>query len=275
MDPAAMTAPSTFELTKVVVRALPSNDTWLPGTKLLPFTTSGCAGEPTSTLAGEIDVRTGVGFSIESGCEPDVPPPGAAFVTSMEAIPVETGVVTAVSCDELTNVVASGAPPSRTTLVMTKLDPVTVSVEGTPTRMVDGERLPIEGTGFWTVSVTLVEVPPPGIGLSSVIAWVPAVAMSAAGTVAEIAVGPNPVVARGVASSRIVVAATQPVPSAVSVKVEPATTAGGLIEPSVGAGLVTTSVSPPDVPPAGVGFLTVIVWFTAVPTTPDGIVALT
>ena len=63
----------------------------------------------------------------------------------------------------------------------------------------------IAGTGFWsTLKVCGFEVPPPGVGFTTVMEAVPAVAMSAAGTVAVSCVEETKVVVREVAPQRTV-----------------------------------------------------------------------
>jgi hypothetical protein len=197
MTPLGTTAPIRLELTNTVGRTFPLKRTWLPATKLLPFTATDGGVALTTAEAGESELTTGTGFSIASGVGFERPPPGAGFDTSMVAMPVPIAVKTAVSCEELTNVVVSGWPPRRTTLTATKPDPVTVRVEGAPTRIVVGERFPIDGTGFSTVRVKAgEEVPPPGLGLLTVIAWFTAVDTSAAATVALTWVGLTNVVVK-------------------------------------------------------------------------------
>ena len=64
---------------------------------------------------------------------------------------------------------------------MTKSLPLTVNVKlGPPAVVLEGLRLVITGTGLLIVKVSVLEVPPPGVGLYTVTDAVPAVAMSAA-----------------------------------------------------------------------------------------------
>ena len=63
--------------------------------------------------------------------------------------------------------------------------PVTVSVNDDPPAVVEvGEMELVVGTGLLIVSVCALDVPPPGVGFTTVIDAVPPVAMSVAGTIA-------------------------------------------------------------------------------------------
>ena len=77
----------------------------------------------------------------------------------------------AVNCVALTNAVARLAPFTSTTELGMKLLPVRVSVNpGLPAETLEGEMLESEGTGLFTVltvRVTAAEVPPPGVGLET------------------------------------------------------------------------------------------------------------
>ena len=67
------------------------------------------------------------------------------------------------------NVVGVGLPSNRTTDPRINPEPLTVSVKLPPSAMtVLGEMLAIEGSGLLTVRVTAEEVPPPGVGLVTV-----------------------------------------------------------------------------------------------------------
>ena len=66
-----------------------------------------------------------------------------------------------------------------------KFVPVTVSVKEEPPAVVEvGEIELVVGTGFTIVSVCALDVPPPGVGFTTVIDPVPPFAMSTAGTIA-------------------------------------------------------------------------------------------
>jgi len=119
-----------------------------------------------------------------------------------------------------------------------------------------------EGTGFAAliVKVAALVVPPPGEGVDTVIAAVPAVLTSEAGTCAVSCVALTTVVGRALPAQFTKEEETKLVPLTVSTKApEPATTPLGLNEDRPGAGLAaaTTSVAGLEVPPPGAGFTTV------------------
>jgi hypothetical protein len=69
------------------------------------------------------------------------------------------------------NVVGVGLPSNRTTDPRINPEPLTVSVKLPPAATATtgfGEMLVIEGSGLLTVRVTAEEVPPPGVGLETV-----------------------------------------------------------------------------------------------------------
>jgi hypothetical protein len=95
--------------------------------------------------------------------------------------------IVAVNCVAEPNVVALSVPFHRTTELLMKLEPVTVSVNPAPPAIAEvGLILVRPGTGLAAVIVkfTPLDVPPPGAGLNTVTLAVPAVAMSAARIVA-------------------------------------------------------------------------------------------
>jgi len=91
----------------------------------------------------------------------------------------------AVSCVALTKVVGRAEPFTCTTDELTNPDPLTVRVKlGPNTSAVDGEIFEIEGAGLLTVNVTAAEVPPPGVGVKTLIERRAATARSEAGIAA-------------------------------------------------------------------------------------------
>jgi len=67
------------------------------------------------------------------------------------------------------NVVGVGLPSNRTTDPRINPEPLTVSVKLGPSATTGfGEMLVIAGSGLLTVRVTAEEVPPPGVGLETV-----------------------------------------------------------------------------------------------------------
>src|SRR5207302_1878432 len=88
--------------------------------------------------------------------------------------------ITAVNCVGETYVVARSAPFHRTTEVLTKFVPVTVSVNCDPPAVADGGlRLVVVGIGLRIVKVCGFDAAPPGGGVDRVTCAVPAAAMSA------------------------------------------------------------------------------------------------
>src|SRR5437867_1269824 len=193
--------------------------------------------------------------------ELDVPPPGGGLNTVTLAVPAvrrSIAGITAVNCVAETYVVARSCPFHRTTELVTKFVPVTVSVNPGPTTADCGLRLVIVGTGFRIVKVCGLDVPPPGAGAKTVTVGVPAAAMSVAGIVAVSCVGDTYVVARPAPFHCTTEPATKSVPVTVSVNPpSPATAAAGLSPVVVGTGLVMLKVCGFDVPPPGAGLPTV------------------
>src|SRR5215468_7968607 len=118
----------------------------------------------------------------------DTPPPGAGLKTVIFASPaVATSVagISAFNCVALTTVVGRGLPFQCTTEPAMKLDPVTVSVNGSsPAIAEEGFNAVIAGTGLgcsMMVNVNAFDAPPPGAGLTAVTLATPTLAMSVAG----------------------------------------------------------------------------------------------
>ena len=109
------------------------------------------------------------------------------------------------------------------------------------------------------VNVCALDVPPPGLGFTTVIDAVPAVATRGAGTVAVSCVEETKLVARGAPFQFTVEVETNLVPFTVKVKSAfPAAIQVGLIEVVVGTGLLIVNGTEFDVPPAGGGLTTVM-----------------
>lgn len=170
--------------------ATPFQSTVDADTKLPPLTVSVNAAEPAVVLLGDKDEIEGAGFTavIVKVCAFDVPPPGAGLTTVTMGVPLvatsEAG-TEAVSCEALTYVVVSAVPFQSTVEDATKSLPLTVRVNAVdPAATLDGEIEEIEGTGLTAVIVNdePLEVPPPGVGLTTVIVAVPVVVTSDAGT---------------------------------------------------------------------------------------------
>ncbi len=170
---------------------------------------------------------------------------------------------TAVNCAALTNVVVSATPFHCTTEVVTKLLPVTVSVNAAPWAVAEVvERVPNVGVGFpaLRVNVIVVEIPPPGVGLNTVTEAVPADCKSVAGTVAVNCVALTKVVVSATPFHCTTEALTKLVPFNVSVNAGPSAVAEvGDRNPNVGVGFAAlmVNVTAVEVPPPGVGLNTV------------------
>jgi hypothetical protein len=205
-------------------------------------------------------VITGVAL-IVNVCALDVPPPGLGFTTVMDAVPEvatrEAGTV-AVSCVEETKLVARGAPFQFTVEVETNLVPFTVKVRSAlPAVAQVGLIEVVVGTGLLIVNVCGLDVPPPGLGFTTVTDAVPAVATFAAGTMAVSLVEETNVVTRGEPFQLTVEVETNLVPFTVRVNwADPAVVELGLIEVVVGTGLLIVRVSVAlPVPPALVALM--------------------
>jgi hypothetical protein len=180
----------------------------------------------------------------------DVPPPGAGVLTVMVCVPADprsAAVSTAVSEVAETYVVVRAEPSTRTTELAVKFVPVAVSTKVSfPTATEVGETLVNVGAGGGAimVNVTLDDVPPPGVGLNTVIAWVPIDVTSLAGIEALSDVLDPNVVTRSLPSTRTTAPLTKPLPTTVSEKVAlPAAMLAGVSDVAAGTGLATVSVA--------------------------------
>lgn len=114
------------------------------------------------------------------------------------------------------------------------------------------------GTGFVTVNVVAAEAPPPGAGFTTVIWGVPPLASSDADTLICNCVALIKVVVLLVPFHCTTEVETKPVPVTVTVvALLPAGTEVGFVADTVGAGLLIASATALEVPPPGVGLLTV------------------
>ena len=213
--------------------------------KFVPVTVKLKSAPPAVVELGVMLVKVGAGFvCVILKLSPfEAPPPGVGLktVTCDWPVPIRSlERICAVNWVALTNVVVRGAPSQRTAAPLTKPVPVTVNVKAPlPSSAEFGLRLVNTGTGFGAlmVNVCAAEVPPPGVGLKTVICAVPALTMSAAGICAVNCVVLTKVVVRAVPFQRITEAGTKPVPVAVNVKVpEPCNAEAGLMLVNTGAG---------------------------------------
>ena len=129
-----------------------------PATKPVPVILSVNPAPPTVAVAGTIAVSAGDEAAlIVNDTEPDVPPPGAGFVTVTGAVPavaISAAVIAAVNCVAFTNVVVLAAPLNFTTDVETNPVPFTVRVKAAPPAVaLVGEREVSVGAGLLMVKV--------------------------------------------------------------------------------------------------------------------------
>jgi len=249
--------------TNDVVRGDPSKLTTEDAVKPVPVTVIVKVEAPIAFELGEMSDVVGAGLFTVKVWALDVPPPGVVFVTVMLKVPavvMSDDGIEAVTLEDETNDVVRGDPSKLTTDPETKPVPVTVIVKVEfPTVFESGEMELVVGTGLFTVKVWAFEVPPPGVGLTTVIANVPPVTRSAVKTKAVTVEDDTKDVARGLPSNWTVEDATNPVPVTVMTKTgSPAVFVFGEIELVVGTGLLTAKVWAFEVPPPGAGFVTVM-----------------
>jgi hypothetical protein len=127
-----------------------------------------------------------------------------------------------------------------------------------PTETLLGESVVMVGTGSLTVKLAAPEVPPPGFGLVTVMLTVAALTRSLAGTCAVILVALENVVVSAAPFQLTTEPLTKLVPFTVNVnEAEPAVALAGESELIVGNPVPMENVLVPDVPPPGVGLVTV------------------
>src|SRR5215471_11156420 len=136
---------------------------------------------------------------------------------------------------------------------LTKFEPVAASVNADPPAIaVLGEILVSDGGGLVTVKASPVEVPPPGVGVKTVIENVPAEATSDAGIVAVSCVLLTKVVVRLAPLTCTTEAETKLLPVTVNINPGlPAVALVGEILANDGGGLLTASDSVPEAEPPG------------------------
>jgi len=118
-----------------VIAGLDPKFTVDPVRKPLPVIVSVNAAPPTVVLVGAIEVSVRADPLIVNDRVPDVPPPGAAFVTvtfAVLAVAISAAVIATVNWVALTNVMVLAAPLNFTTDVDTKPVPFTVRVKAAP-----------------------------------------------------------------------------------------------------------------------------------------------
>lgn len=262
MSAAAMAAVNWVALLKVVVFVAPLKVTTDGVTKPVPLTVSVKAAPPSVALVGARDVSTGAGLLMLNTCAPDVPPPGAGFVTVtfvVLTVRISEAGTAEVNCVELLNVVALAAPLKFTTELDTKPDPLTVRVKAEPPAIaLAGESDASTGAGLFTLKTNGLEVLPPGGGFVTVTFTDPTKAISVAEIAAVSWVEVLNVVTLAAPPKLTTEPETKPEPFTVSVKpAPPATALEGERDVSSTVGLLIVKVEIEDVPPPGAGFVTV------------------
>jgi len=250
-------------------------------TNPLPVTDSVKAPELNAALDGCSVDATGVGLEmIANDKAPESPPPGVGLNTVTVAVPEvlrSAAVIAAVNCAELTYVVARFDPFHCTCDDGRNAVPVTLSVNPPePATAAVGAMTVADGAGFPIVKLRLADVPPPGAGLLTVTAAIPALARSVAVTAAVNCVELTYVVVRAALFQNTCDAAVKPPPVTVKVS-DPALMVAdtGMIEASTGSGLlVIVNDAGKDVPPPGVAFTTVTLAAPTLARLPAGIVAV-
>ena len=159
-----------------------------------------------------------------------------------------------------------------------KFVPLTVIVKpGSPTVLEVGEILEVVGIGLLTVNVCAFDVPPPGVGLKTVMLNVPGLVRSLVGIVTLSSVESTNVVVRSEPLNLATEDGIKFVPLTVMVKPEsPTNLEVGEMLVVVGTGFkaVTVNVCAFDVPPPGAGLKTVILNVPALVRSLVGIVTL-
>jgi len=141
-----------------VIAGLVPKFTVAPATNPVPDIVSANPAPPTVAVAGATEVSAGAEAPlIVNDRLPDVPPPGAGFVTVTVAVPavaISAAVIAAVNCVAPTNVVVLAAPLNFTTDVDTKPVPLTVRVKAVPpTVVLVGEREVAVAAGLLMVKI--------------------------------------------------------------------------------------------------------------------------
>jgi hypothetical protein len=241
MSLAGIDAVSWLALRKVVERFEPFQRTTELEMKALPLTVSVNPAAPAIADVGLMLVMFGTGFAavIVNVTEFDMPPPGGGLKTVTAAVPgslVRLAGIVAVSLPALTKVVSRSVPFQRTTDVGVNPLPLTVRVRAGPSGATDvGLMLVILGTGPGSFMVKLTEFELPINEVKTVMATVPASAMSLAGISAVSLLKLEKVVGRSAPFQRTTDRGVKLLPLTVRVKAgPPAVAEAGLMLEIVG-----------------------------------------
>jgi len=187
---AVMEAASWLTVKNVVGRFEPFQRTIDPFMKFDPLTRRVKPAAPAVVDDGFRLAIAGMGFAAAFTVKLtafDNPPPGAGLNTVTGIVPamaMSAAEIEAVSCVAETKDVGRSLPFHRTTAPLTKLAPLTVSVNAPPAVIEAGLSEVMLGTGFpatgLIVNTRAFDMPPPGAGLNTVTGTVPGDAMSPA-----------------------------------------------------------------------------------------------
>jgi hypothetical protein len=244
-----------------VVRSLPLKRTSEALTKLVPLTVITNAPFPAMLFGGESVLIDGAALLTVKVTALELPPPGAGLKTVITGVPAtatSVAVICALNWEELINVVLWSLPLKRTSELLRKPVPLTVSVNPlAPAIAVVGARLLIEGTGLTTEKASVADVPPPGAGLETAIGNVPVAPISDGRVTAVNCVGLTKVVARASPLKLTTEPLLKFVPLTVSVSAPvPTSRVDGEIVASVGRILLTIKLLAGVVGPPGFSTVT-------------------
>jgi hypothetical protein len=280
-SPAAMDAVNRVLLPKFVPRLLPFHRTTELEVKPVPVTVRVKAPLPAMTELGSRPPMDGTGFGAATvnATEFDPPPPGPGLKTVTAASPALAISLAGIAAERLVpllNIVVRFEPFHRTVEFDTKPVPLTDSVNAGPPAMAEvGLIAEISGSGLLIVKFMALEVPPPGVGVKTVTAAVPAAAMSLAGMAAVNCEALPKVVGRFAPFQRTTEPFTKFEPLTASVKPDPPAVAeDGAMPVSMGARLLMVNIAAFDVPPPGPGLKTVTLTVPPVAISAGSIVAV-
>lgn len=279
---APIAAVNCVALANVVARALPFHCTTEVPMKLLPFSVNVNAVPPAIAEFGAREPNDGIGVVMLNCSESELPPPGAGFRTltfAKFAVCTSAAVIAAVNCVALTNVVVRALPFHCTTDAPINPLPFTVIVNAPePALTVFGVTEFATGCGLFVVKVTAFDAPPPGAGFITMTAGDPAAATSPAKIAAVSCVALTNVVTRAAPPKFTTDVFRKFVPFTVRVNApDPAITFAGKSVVTVGTGFGAALIlkfTAFDVPPPGIGLVTVTAGVPTVVTSLERIAAV-
>jgi hypothetical protein len=173
---AGITAINCIALPKVVARGVPASCTTDCGVKLAPVTVRVVSGLPASSAVGEIALRVGAGLTTVTAAVPT-----RVGSTTLAAFTVTTfgeGGTAGAVYRPLASIVPTVAFPPTTSFTDQVTPwfalPVTVAVNGCLCVTFRVGVVGLTATTISTVRFTAFEVPPPGLGVTTVTGKVPA-----------------------------------------------------------------------------------------------------